>query len=66
MPRKPSTPVVPKHQQGRKAMKRTFSLYDSTVAQLEAIRDEHGLRSLSAAIGFAANLAVRKKSRLPT
>lgn len=62
MPRKPATPAVPKHQEGRKAMKRTFTLYESTMVQLTAIRDTHGLRSISAAIGFAANLAARKKS----
>lgn len=60
MPRKPSTPVA-KHQEGRKALKRTFTVYDSTMDQLAAIRDTHGLRSLSAAIGFAANFTARKK-----
>lgn len=66
MPRKPAkkaTTVVPRHQEGRKAMKHTFSLYPSTMAQLEAVRAKYGLRSKSAAIGFlAADFEERKKS----
>ncbi len=64
MPRKPTNPTtaIPKHQQGRNAKKRTFTLYDATMDQLTAIRDEHGLRSFSAAIGYAANFTAKKKS----